>query len=74
MDKEEARELFEIMARIEQRLENIDQVRDDHEGRLRMIERSAIKHAFASDGLMQLFWILVAAGIGFLVSHFGSMK
>lgn len=72
IDMAEEETVKELLARIDQRLSVIDTMREDHEGRLRQIERSAIQNAFVTSGISQTFWILVAAVMGFVVSHFGS--
>ena len=72
MSKEDEETLREILARLEQRLQSLDRIELDHEDRLRAIERTAIQNAFVSSGITQLFWVVVAAATGFIVSHLGA--
>ena len=72
MSKEDEETLREILARLDQRLQALDKLQTDHEDRLRSIERTAIQNAFVSSGITQLFWVIVAAATGFIVSHVGS--
>ena len=70
-DEDKAEEAMRLLARIDARLESITDRQEDHESRLRQMERSAIQNAFISTGIKQFFWIGVAAVLGWLTSYWG---
>lgn len=70
-DDDKAEEAMRLLARIDERLSAMTDKQDDHESRLRQMERSAIQNAFISTGVKQFFWIAVAAILGWLTNYWG---
>lgn len=70
-DDEKAEEALRLLARIDERLDSMTERQEDHESRLRQMERTAIQNAFISSGVKQFFWVAIAAILGWLTSYWG---